>query len=463
MTSQQTSDSNQTHPERSPTPRSPTTRASKRPWLIGLGVILLLAGGGIGWRLWMGGRGGGPPGMMMPGQGLPVRIEPVGRSPIQESSEFIGNLESRNSVSLRPQVEGRVVEIYVEPGEQVTAGTPIVQLSPDERQADLAGLLATIDSARARRASASAEMNALEADRAAAIAEVALQAEEFNRAAELEEEGAFSQQQLDIARRNLDAAIAQEAALERRIESARAALAEAEAALNQAQANAASANARLQDTVVVAPFDGTVGDIPVRIGDFVNSGNILTSITQDQVLELRLSVPVERRPGLQPGLRVELVNGQGTTLRQGQISFISPQVEPGAQTVLAKAAFPNSDRQLLDGQSVRARLIWQQDMGVLVPTSAIARVAGQTFVYVAVPAPPAEDGSEQLGLIAEQRPVTLGSIQENRQQVLEGLEPGEQLIVSGILNLFDGVPVMPQTDEPAAQDTAPESRAEATK
>ncbi|MGB3519171.1 MAG: efflux RND transporter periplasmic adaptor subunit [Elainellaceae cyanobacterium] len=435
---------------------STPSSSSKRPWLIGLGIILLLVGGGVGWRWWMSSQAGGgaPEGMMMPGGGLPVQLETVERSPIEESSEFIGNLESRNSVSLRPEIEGRVVEIYAEPGQQVEAGTPIVQLSPDELQADLASLLADINSARAIRASSASEVDALVADRVAAVAEVDLQQEEFNRASALVEEGAFPQQQLDLAARNLDSAIAQLNALDQRIEAARANLAESEAALERAQADAASANARLQDTVVVAPFSGTLGDIPVKVGDFVSRGDILTSVTQDQTLELRLSVPIERRPLMRNGLPVELVDTQGTTLRQGQVSFIAPQVEPGAQTVLAKASFSNGDRRLLDGQSVRARMIWNQENGILIPTEAIARIAGQTFVYIAVAPPPSEDGSEGPALIAQQRQVTLGSIQGNRYQVLEGLEPGEQLIVSGILNLSDGVPIMPQEQE-AAEEAPP--------
>lgn len=409
----------------------------------------------MGWRWWMSSQAGGPSqGMMMPEGGLPVQLETVERSPIEESSEFIGNLESRNSVSLRPEIEGRIIEIYAEPGQQVEAGTPIVQLSSDERQSDLAGLVANINSAQARRSSATSELDALIADRMAEAAEVALQEEEFNRASILVEEGAFSQQQLDLAERNLDAAIARLNALERRIDAARANLEESEASLNRAQADADSANSRLQNTLVVAPFNGMLGDIPAKVGDFVSRGDILTSVTQDQILELRLSVPIERRPAMRNGLRVELVDTQGNALRQGQISFISPQVEPGAQTVLAKASFSNGDRRLLDGQSVRARMIWSQEDGILIPTEAIARIAGQTFVYVAVAPPPSEDGSEGPALIAQQRRVTLGSIQGNRYQVLEGLEPDEQLIVSGILNLSDGIPIMPQEQESADDTTS---------
>jgi RND family efflux transporter MFP subunit len=426
-----------------------------------LGVLLVLIGGGFGLRFVLGGRNaGGPPGMMQ-GQGMPVQLETVGRSPVQESSEFVGNLESRNSVTLRPEIDGRVVEIGVEPGQQVESGQPLLRLSPDERQADFASLLASVNSARAIRASAASELEALRADRVAAVSEVELQQEEYQRSAALVEQGAFPQQELDLAERNLESAIANLNALDRRIDASNASLAESEAALAAAEANAASAEARLQNTVIYAPFSGTIGDIPVKVGDFVSLGDQLTSITQDQVLELRLSIPIERRAELRRGLSVILSDNQDTTLAEGQISFIAPQVEPGAQTVLAKASFDNRGGFLLDGQAVRARIIWTQQEGVLIPTSAVSRVAGQTFVYVAVPAPPPEEGSAdaQAGqssdgpsLVAEQRSVQLGSIQGNRYQVLDGLEPGDRLIVSGILNLSDGAPIMPQDAAPSADN-----------
>lgn len=428
---------------------SPATPSSNRPWWIALGVALVLLGGGIGWRLFLGMQAG-PPGFMQ-GQGLPVQLAAVEEEEIVETSEFVGSLESRNSVTIRPEVEGRIVEIYARPGQMVEAGTPLVQLSPDEEEADLASLLASTNSARAVRASAASQLEALEADRLASLAEVNLQETEYNRTAVLVEEGAFAEQELDLAQRNLESAIANLNALDRRIDAAQANLVESEAALEQSQANAASANARLQDTVIYAPFRGMVGDIPVKLGDVVSQSDTLTSVTQNQVLELRLSVPVERRPQLRQGLLVELVDNQGEAIARGQVSFISPQVEPGAQTILAKASFQNANSLLLDGQAVRARIIWNREQGVLVPTSAISRIAGQTFVYVAVPAPETPPGAEGPALIAEQRLVELGDIQGNRYQVISGLEAGEQLIVSGILNLADGVPVMPTAPgDPAA-------------
>jgi RND family efflux transporter MFP subunit len=385
---------------------------------------------------------------MMPGmmQGLPVELATLEMGEIQEFSEFIGSLESRNSVVLRPEIDGRVSAIYVEAGDFVEAGTPLVQLSPEKREAELASVLASVNSARAIRANANSELQALQADRIAAVAEVDLQNTEYERISGLVTEGALPQQSLDLVERDRRSAISQLNAIDQRIQAARASLAESDSALEQAQANAALATAELQDATIVAPFSGIVGDIPVKLGDFANSSTILTTVTQNQALELRLSIPVERRPDLRRGLQVELTDNQGNDLGTGQISFISPQVDVNAQSILAKATFDNASGLLLDGQYVRARVIWDEQPGVLVPASAISRIAGETFVFVAQEAE-GED-TEQPALIAEQRRVRLGIMQGNDYQVLEGLEPGDRIVVSGILNLSDGVPINPDPQAP---------------
>ena len=144
------------------------------------------------------------------------------------------------------------------------------------------------------------------------------------------------------------------------------------------------------------------------------------------------------------GLPVELRTSLGgEPLVVGKISFISPRVDMASQVVLAKASFPNPQGKLRDQQFVRAKNIWEQGSGLMVPASAITRLGNQAFVFVAQNAPANESGEPQQ--IAEQRPVKLGSIEGNYYQVIDGLEPGENLITSGLLNLYDGAFIMPES------------------
>lgn len=437
-------------PEQAPGAESPPqakptrSRANRRTrWLAIISTVVLLTGLGFGWRWWTSGQVGGTegPAAGQP-QGIPVKIETLETTTVENATDFIGSLESQRAVTLRPEVTGRISRILVNSGDRVSAGTSLIQLRPDQQQANLASVQASVNSARAIRANAQSQIEALEAEGIAQQAEVELQEEEYRRISTLVSQGALPRQQLDGVVRDRRTAQANLNAINRRIQAARASLQEAAAGLQQAQANAQRATAELQETTIAAPFSGIVGDIPVRLGDVVTSSDSLTTVTQNTVLELRLSIPLERAPDLRRGQQVELTDTQGSLITTGQISFIAPRVDPNAQSILAKATFNNQDGRLRDGQFVRVRVIWQEQPGILIPTTAITRLAGEPFVFVAET--PQQTGDTP-SLIARQRPVKLGSLQGNSYQVLSGVEPGEQVVVSGILNLMDGAPIIPDT------------------
>jgi RND family efflux transporter MFP subunit len=215
-------------------------------------------------------------------------------------------------------------------------------------------------------------------------------------------------------------------------------IAQARSQVTEAAAQVRSSEVKLQNTKIVAPITGIIGNIPAKVGDFVSKGDTLTTLIQNQSLEINLSIPLERGPELRLGQRVEGTDNQGNVLATGRISFISPQVSTTSQSLLAKAVFDNSEGQLRDGQFIRAKLIWNTRPGILIPTTAISRVAGETFVFVA-------EGQAPSKLIARQKPVKLGEIQGNKYRVLEGLKQGEKIVVSGLLNLTDGAPIIPES------------------
>jgi RND family efflux transporter MFP subunit len=280
----------------------------------------------------------------------------------------------------------------------------------------------------------------------------------YKRSQTLVKEGVLAKQDLDDRTREQRNAIASRQAALQSLAATRKALAvaqenrqaaqarvtQAQATLDQAQANLNSTREDLQFTRLQAPIDGIVGDIPVKIGDYVDAGDTLTQITQNNSLNLRVEVPIEQQEQLHFGLPVEIMNGQDQAIASGEITFISPQANTDAQAVLAKATFQNVDGNLRDGQSVRSRLIWQQKEGVLIPSVAISRLGGQTFVFLAE-SKAAPDGKPQQ--IARQRPVQLGKLQGNNYQVIQGVEAGDTLVVSGILNLTDGAPITPLSQQ----------------
>ena len=421
-------------------PSSPSETSTHNKWWIGILVgVLGLVGGWLVWGVVRRGEAQAPPEV----QATAVVTETVQASRIKVSSEFVGALEAQDRVMLRPEVEGRITQIFVEEGDQVLAGDPMFQLSPDRSQAVVRGAEADIEVARASRNAAEAEILEAEADRDTANAEKVLQDTEYARTETLVEQGALPQQSLDQVARDRDAAIANLTAAERRIQSAEANLGEAQAALRRAESNAEVASEDLSDYQVVAPIEGVVGDLPVKIGDYVSIGELITTLTRNQTMDLRLSIPVERSDELRPGTPVELRTEAGTEpLVNGSISFVAERVEEGAQSILAKATFPNPGGLLRDEQFVRANVVWTEDPGVLVPTTAISRVGGQSFVFV-MESSEATDAE----YLAVQRPVQLGVIEGNQYQVISGLNAGETIITSGILRLSDGAPVTPEVEE----------------
>ncbi len=381
-------------------------------------------------------RGGPPPGAGKPPPEVPVKLQSVETSTVEESSKFVSSLEAQNRVVLRPETDGRINQVFVSSGSRVAPGTPIVQLRPEKSQAEVGGAIANVNAARASLNNAQAQVKAAEADRARAVADLELQKQQYTRISTLVSQGALAEQQLDQVRRDREAASAALNAAEERIRAARATIDQENAALKQAQANVELRTEELQETRVVAPIAGVLGDFTAKLGDYVKAGDTLTTIIQNDTLELRLpDISADQASQLRVGLPVQLRNFiKDDILVTGRISFVSPQVN--SEQILAKASFPNPEGTLRDGQRVRAEVIWQRSSGVLIPITAVTPVANKPFVYVA------EQSPSQL--IARQKPVTLGKTQGNNYHVTEGLKPGEKIIVSGLLNLTDGAPIVPQ-------------------
>lgn len=330
--------------------------------------------------------------------------------------------------------------MYAKPGDEVKAGAPIIQINPDEQQAAVSGTQAAAAGARAQVTNARATLSSLEAERISNQSQLQLSQRQYERYSSLATSGAVSRETRDQYFEQLQAARSSLAAINKRIEAQQAVIAQAEKDLQQAQATIQQAQVQLQYYQINAPFAGTVGAIPVKIGDLVTTSTQLTTVTQNQPLEVNISIPRERVSQVEVGTTVELLNEQGEKIGDSQVFFISPQVTNDTQTVLIKALFANSPTQLRANSSVQARVIWNQRPGVLIPTTAVSRVGGQTFVYVAEKTS-SEQGNSQL--VARQKPVELGDIQGNSYQVVSGLKPGERIVTVGLIKLSNGAAITP--------------------
>ncbi|MBE9222855.1 efflux RND transporter periplasmic adaptor subunit [Cyanobacterium stanieri LEGE 03274] len=489
-------------------PESEAKKKSFSPWwVVGALAFLAILGGG-GTLLFNGNENGGDRTGAMAGQpqASPVKLQTLEPEIVQDSSTIVGRLDAPRAVTVRSEINGRIRSILVAEGERVSAGEIIARVESDQLEAELNQAQAQLESVRSRLAllragnrpeeiaQAQAQLNGaiarlnnarqgarpeeiaeIQAQLDSARAELELAQERTRRYRVLFEEGAISQDEFDEfvteerqaqasvnqAQRRLDAQRkgrdSDLNALQADVEQARQNLqllrngtrqeeiAQAEAEVSQASARVNTVEVQIEKAQIIAPFTGIVGDIPVKVGDFVTAGDSLTTITENDLLEANLSIPLEEANRLQLGLPVEIINNQGEILTTGEISFIAPQVNTNSQLVLTKATLNPSQNNLFNQTSIRARIIWQESLGIVVPSAAVSRMGGNNFVFVAESAENPQ--GEEPSLIAQQRPVQLGDLQGNNYEVIEGLEEGEQIVSAGILNLQDGSPIMPLPPE----------------
>lgn len=411
-----------------------------RRWITAFGIFLLLILGYGGWRWWR--SASQAPSQRGP-RAVPVELEAVDTATVAATSTFTGTLEAERSVGIQAKQPGQVVQIFVDQGQPVQAGTPILRLSAEQEQADVAAATARIEVAQAARSSAASELESLRAERERLQAEIQLQQEQFRRTNELVSAGALPQEELDLKQRDLRVAQANLNSLDRRIQAARDQLQQAEATLRERRAGLERLQADLEDTTVRAPFAGTLGDVPVELGDYVQLGQDLAQLVDNDTMNLNLNVPQERSQDLRLGLPVEIVNSSGDVQKQGQIDFIAPQVDSQSRFIQTEAIFPNPNRRLQDGQFVRTRVVWQQRSNrIVVPQTAVVYQGERRFVYV----PQQQEGQ----MVASRQSVQLGLEQGSDVEITAGLQSGQRIVVSGIQKIGDGVPIQPLDETQAS-------------
>ncbi|MEH1800647.1 MAG: efflux RND transporter periplasmic adaptor subunit [Nostoc sp.] len=414
--------------------------SGKRRWLwLFLPALLLLGGGAaVVWRL-LTPQNSAPSTANAQPQGVRVKISTVQSGIIEESSDFIASLKSQRSVTLQPRIQGQVTQILVKSGDSVAEGAAILQV--DRTPQSAIALKNTVPPAFLMQlANARATLKSLEAERPSYVANVQLYQQNYEKFVTLAQEGAVSRQTSNQFANRLANAKTSLNAIDSRIQAQRATILQAEKSLQQSNLN--TQTQQPQSDKITAPFNGTVGNIPVKVGDLVNTSTPLVNITQNRPLEVNISVPLQQGPQLRKGMPVEVMNTQGQKLGRSRIFFIAPNASNETQTILIKTLFDNRNGQLRADQLVRTRVFWNQRPGVLIPTTAMTRVGGDTFVYVVETETSPQGVSQQ---VARQRRVKLGEIKGNNYQVIEGLQPEDKVIISGLLNLRDGVAIVPES------------------
>jgi RND family efflux transporter MFP subunit len=338
------------------------------------------------------GRGQAPQAQPQGFPPTPVKLAAARTVQLADATEYVATLKSLRSTTIQPQIDGQITQILVKSGDRVAQGAPLVQIDPRRQQA---------------------AVSSQQANQAARAASVAYARQQQERASQLFAAGAISKQEL---------------------EQAQTALQTAEADLRALEAQVQQQQVQLRYYSVTAPTAGIIGDVPVRVGMQVSTQTLLTTIDENDSLEVQVSVPVERAGDLKIGLPLTVLNSDGQeTLATTSVNFIAAHVDESTQSVLVKGTVRNPTGSLRSSQFVRARITWKTTDGLVAPVTGVLRINGQYFVFVAEMA----DGK----LVAHQRPVMVGSIVGDDYPVTSGLKVGDRVVVSGAQKLVDGAPV----------------------
>jgi len=341
-------------------------------------------------------------------------VQPVSREVI-EWDEYIGRLESPETVEVRARVSGYLDKVHFKEGKEVKKGE----------------LLFTIDPRPYR-----AEFERADAEFQRAQSQSELAKNDFERARRLITTKAISEEDLDTRAKNYSTVMA---------------------AVRSAKAAADLARLNLEFTEIRAPIDGRISSALVTGGKLVSGSpgvgaSLLTTIVsldplycygnadERAILKyIRLSKEGTRESARDREIPAEmgLADEEGFP-RRGHMDFVDNRVDPATGTLRARGVFPNADHRLSPGFFARLRIPGSGKYpALLLPDRALASDQAQKFVYVV--------NAEKK---VEFRPVKLGPIIDGLRVVKEGLKAGELVIVEGLLRVRPGVVVeakLPET------------------
>jgi membrane fusion protein, multidrug efflux system len=350
-----------------------------------------------------GGRRGGP----AANNPVPVLATAARLADVPVYLDGVGTAKALNTVTVRSQVDGKIVDISFKEGQDVPKGYVLAKIDPVTYQA-------AYDQTVAKKAQDEAQ-----------LANARLDLDRYTRLAAT---NAVNKQQLDTQR---------------------ALVAQLEAQIKLDQAAVDNARAVLSYTDIIAPIAGRTGIRLVDAGNLVRSAEAtgIVILTQLQPISVFFSLPQQNLPELTRGmaegdLPVDALNAGGKgTLDKGKVMVIDNQVDQTTGTVKLRGEFPNNDLQLWPGQFVNVRvLIDTLRQAVVVPTAAIQRGPNGAFVYVL-----------KQGNTVTVRPVTLTQQDDSRAVVATGLQAGEQVVTTGFARLTEGTQVAVSDAENAGQ------------
>ena len=348
-------------------------------------------------RQLQGGSKGGQRGATASSDPVPVIAIPAKLADVPVYLDGVGTAKALNTVTVRSQVDGKLIKISFTEGQDVDKGYVLAKIDPVTYQA-------AYDQTIAKKAQDEAQ-----------LANARLDLERYTRLAAT---NAVNKQQLDTQK---------------------AMVAQLEAQIKLDQAAIDNARQILSWTDVIAPITGRTGIRQIDEGNIIKAADAsgIVILTQLRPISIFFNLPQQHLPKLNKGfaeapLAVDAIGPDGkSALDRGKVVVIDNQVDQTTGTVKLKAEFPNTNLQLWPGQFVNVRVLMDtRRQVVVVPTAAIQRGPNGTLVYVL-----RDDSTVTV------RPVKLSQQDEIQSVVDAGLQAGERVVTTGFARLTEGTAV----------------------
>ena len=364
-------------------------------------------------RLARGARGDGP---------VPVIAALTRRADVPVYLDGVGTVRALNTVTVRPQVDGRLISINFKEGQHVDRGHVLARIDPVTYQA-------AYDQAVAKKAQDEALLANAQID--------------FERYTRLMTTNSVARQQLDTQK---------------------SVVSQLEAQVRLDQALIDNAKAVLDYTNIIAPIDGRTGIRLVDQGNNVRAADAtgIVVITQLQPISVLFNLPQQQLGDVNRAfgagsLPVEVFGADNkTVIDKGELKVVDNQVDQSTGTVKLKAEFPNREFQLWPGQFVNVRLLIETlNQVVVAPTAAVQRGPNGTFVFAVQP-----DNTVIVRL------VTVSQQDETQAVITRGLQSDERVVTTGFARLTVGTQVavtnaetvLPASAQPAEPQRRPGRR-----
>ena len=344
-------------------------------------VLALLGVGALGAAWWVQNKSASPEEAAKPavsaapaaGPAKPTAVEvaKVDTMTLVDETQAVGSLRSRQGVMLRPEVGGRVKQIFFADGQRVRKGQVMVQFEDQLQQAQLS--------------QAKAELSIAEAN--------------HKRNQELVTQNFISKRSLD----------------------------ESGAALEVSRAKLALADATLQRLKVLAPFDGITGLKQVNVGDYLKDGADMVNVEDMDAVLLDFRLPERFQAKIRAGQKAQLtVDALPGRPFSAIVQAVDPLIEANGRSVGVRGCIDNRQQQLRPGMFARVNAVFgSRENAMVIPEEAIIPQGGRTFVVKVVA------GEKPDTLVSERVPVKVGLRQPGKVEILEGLAAGDTVVTAG--------------------------------